>query len=316
MASKIDSAIRFALHGGAGVIDRTAFSTEREAVYRAELERITRIAYSVLFAGASALDAVELAVRELEACEYFNAGRGAVLNADGEVELDASIMDGQSRAAGAVAAARTPQFPVSLARAVLREGSHVLLTSAGADRFANEQGVAQVSPEHFIIDARRAQLADAKAAGRISLDHDERYPDPKKMGTVGAVARDTRGHLAAATSTGGMTNKRPGRVGDTPIIGAGTWADDATVAISATGHGEFFMRSVLAYQVHARIAFAGASLDAACAAALQEVSALGGSGGLIAIDHSGAIALPFTSPGMYRGWVAADGQVRVAIYRE
>lgn len=310
---------RLAIHGGAGVIDRASLSPEREAEYRAALARIAGSAWTRLQAGASALDVVEQAVRDLEDFPLFNAGHGAVLNADGVVELDASIMDGRTRGAGAIAAARTPTHPVTLARAVMEHTEHVLLVGDGADRLATHLELEQSPPSYFITAERAEQQRLAARQGKVTLDHDPLYNGPSptdKKGTVGAVARDAMGHLAAATSTGGMTNKHVGRVGDTPIPGAGTWAEDASCAVSATGHGEFFLRSALAYDVHARMVYGGAGLESACAGALGRVAELGGTGGLIAIGHDGDIALSFNSEGMYRAWVDADGVLRVAIYAE
>ena len=312
-------ACRLAIHGGAGVIDRASLSPEREALYREALARIASSAWSRLLAGADALDVVESAVRDLESFPLFNAGHGAVLNARGVVELDASIMDGRTRAAGAVAAARTPRHAISLARAVMEKTEHVLLVGSGADELAAELRLEQVEQVFFITAERAEQQRQAAVLGRVTLDHDPIFSTlsaTDKSGTVGAVARDACGHLAAATSTGGMTNKYPGRVGDTALIGAGTWAEDASCAISATGHGEFFMRSALAFDVHARMVYGGADLESACAGALGRVDALGGTGGLIAIDHQGHVALPYNSEGMYRAWVGADGQLCVAIYGE
>lgn len=310
------SLIRFAIHGGAGVIDRAQFEPAREAAYRAVLLDTVQLGHALMLRGASAVDAVEAAVCALEDCEFFNAGRGAVLNANGSVEMDAAIMDGRARQAGAVAAVCTPRNPISLARAVMRHGDHVMLVGPHADDFARTEAVVQAPPEYFLLPVRREQLKLAQAAGRISLDHDENYASAQKMGTVGAVARDANGDLAAATSTGGMTNKLPGRVGDTPVIGAGTWADNATVAVSATGHGEFFLRTVLAHSLDARLRYAAETLPRAARAVLADVAACGGSGGLIAIDRHGEIELCFNSPGMYRAWVGADAVARVAIYRE
>lgn len=313
---------RFALHGGAGVIDRQHLGPEREARYRGELRRIAAAAWTHLQDGADALDVVEEAVRALEDCPLFNAGHGAVLNHDGVVELDAAIMDGRQRAAGAVGAALRIRNPVSLARRILDDGQHVMLVGPAADGYAQACGCALVDNDWFKTADRRAQLELARAEGRVSLDHDQHTgtaaaaglaPDDRR-GTVGAVARDARGHLAAATSTGGMTNKRAGRLGDSPIIGAGTWADDATVCVSATGHGEFFMRCVVGYDIHARMAYGQQELAAACGAVLERVAAMGGDGGLIAIDHAGNVLLPFNSAGMYRASVAADGVLCVAIY--
>ncbi|MDX1571946.1 MAG: isoaspartyl peptidase/L-asparaginase [Xanthomonadales bacterium] len=301
---------RIAIHGGAGVIDPESFGDDREARYRRALEDIVVSGWNLLRSGASALDAAEHAVRLLEECEYFNAGRGCVLNADGVAEMDAAVMDGAGRRCGAVAAVQLTRNPVCLARRVMEASEHVLLAGPNADRFGAEHDVEQVSRDFFVTEDRRQQLASAAAAGRVSLDHDEKY------GTVGAVARDREGHLAAATSTGGMTNKVPGRVGDSPLIGAGTWADDATCAVSGTGHGEFFIRSMLGYDVHCRMAYRGSSLEEASRDALESVARMGGSGGLIAVDREGHIALPFNSPGMYRAWIGADGSPHVAIYRD
>jgi beta-aspartyl-peptidase (threonine type) len=310
---------RLVIHGGAGVIDRRSLTPEREAEFRVALARIAAAAWARLTAGATALDVVESAVRDLEDFPLFNAGRGAVLNADGVVEMDASIMDGRTRRGGAVAAVRTAVHPISLARAVLERTEHVLLVGEGAERLAAATGAERAPQDYFITAERAEQQRLAARQGKVTLDHDPLFnaPDPKdKRGTVGAVARDANGHLAAATSTGGMTNKHPGRVGDTPIVGAGTWAEDATCAVSATGHGEYFLLSALAHDVHARIAYGGATLDAACTGALSRVGELGGTGGLIAIDRDGAIAMPYNSEGMYRARVGEDGVVRVAIYSD
>lgn len=314
------SAVRqvgFALHGGAGVIDPAQFSDSRRSDCATALREIAHAAVALLRGGGSAIDAVEQAVIALEECAFFNAGRGAVLNSDGDAELDAAIMDGRDRSAGAVCAARRVRNPVRAARAVMQAGQHVLLAGDGADRFAASAGLPLVEPAWFVLDARRAQLASAKAEGRITLDHDERWTSvAQRSGTVGAVALDAAGNLASATSTGGMTNKAVGRVGDAPLIGAGTFADNDTCAVSATGHGEFYIRRVLAHDVHARMLYLDQTLMAATDEALQEVARVGGAGGLIAIDHAGNTVLPFNSPGMYRAWLAEDGRVRVGIYRE
>ncbi len=311
------SRCRLAIHGGAGVIDRASLSPEREAEFRAALGRIAGAAWARLQAGDSALDVVESAVRDLEDFPLFNAGHGAVLNADGVAELDAAIMDGRTRAAGAVAAAKTPTHPISLARAVMERTEHVLLVGEGADRLARDLALEQSPAGYFITAERAEQQRRAAASGKVTLDHDPLYngPEPSdKTGTVGAVARDANGHLAAATSTGGMTNKHPGRVGDTPVIGAGTWAENQSCALSATGHGEFFLRSALAFDVHARMVYGNADVAAACAGALGRVGELGGTGGLIAISCDGEISLSFNSEGMYRAWVGSDRVLRVAIY--
>jgi isoaspartyl peptidase/L-asparaginase-like protein (Ntn-hydrolase superfamily) len=309
--------IAFALHGGAGVIHPQTFPAARRAAAAAALRGIAQRAVDALRGGASALDVVERAVVELEDCEHFNAGRGAVLNGDGEVELDAAIMDGRDRLAGAVCAVRRVRNPVRAARAVLAAGDHVLLAGDGADRFAQAHGLPLAGPEWFVLDERRAQLEASRAEGRITLDHDERWDHAQRVsGTVGAVALDAQGHLAAATSTGGMTNKAPGRVGDTPLIGAGTFADDDSCAVSATGHGEFYIRRVLGHDLHARMLYLDQPLHVAADEALAEVARMGGSGGLVAVDHAGNVVLPFNSPGMYRAWLGEDGAVHVGIYRE
>lgn len=309
--------IGFALHGGAGVLDPAHFPDARRRECAAALAAIAGDAVRALDDGASAIDVVERTVIALEDAPFFNAGYGAVLNAAGAIELDAAIMDGRTRAAGAVAGATCARNPIALARRLMDGGEHVMLIGAGADAYAREVGAALVDPAWFIREERRVQLANAKAEGRITLDHDERYATVERVsGTVGAVACDRHGHLAAATSTGGMTNKRVGRVGDAPLIGAGTFADDQSCAVSATGHGEYYIRRVLAFDVAARMVYRGDGLATAAAAALDEVGKLGGSGGLIAVDARGNVALPFNSPGMYRAWRDPEGRVRVGIYRE
>jgi L-asparaginase / beta-aspartyl-peptidase len=276
-----------------------------DAAYAERAERGLREALiaggDLLGAGASALDAVVAAVRELEACPVFNAGRGAVLDAEGGIALDAAVMEGAERRAGGVIGVTRVAHPVEAARAVLREGRHVLLAGEGAERFAREQGLACVEPDHHVTEAARAQLARARSA------------PPVGGGTVGAVALDAAGHLAAATSTGGMLARHPGRVADSALPGAGTWADDATCAVSATGHGEFFIRTAFARAVDARMRWAACDLDAACAEALADVAALGGSGGCIALDVSGHFALCFDTPDMPRGTRVGSGAPEIAI---
>lgn len=302
------SPVRLALHGGCGNITREGLGAERESAVRAALLEIAGAAVARLNAGAAAVDAVQFAVALLEDSPYFNAGLGSVLNADGQVETDAAIMEGTGGRCGAVAALRGVRNPVRLARLVMDQTEHVFVAGEGASRFAREQGFELVADDELVTEERRAQLQAARRQGRVSLDHDEHY------GTVGAVARDEQGCLAAATSTGGMTNKRPGRIGDTPVIGAGTFASDGTCAVSGTGHGEYYLRTVFAHSIHARMQLAGAPLDAACRAALADVKKMGGSGGVIAVDRDGRLALPFITPGMYRGWAGADGEPRVAIF--
>jgi beta-aspartyl-peptidase (threonine type) len=292
-----------AVHGGAGNV--TAGEPGQQGMLQALAACLDEGQASLARQG-SALDAVETAVRRLEAHALFNAGRGSVLTTAGSVEMDAAIMDGRTRAAGAVACVRRVAHPVTAARAVMEDGRHALLVSDEADRFALERGIEPAEPAGLVTEERRLQLERAKAKRRLSLDHDE-------GGTVGAVALDAAGHLAVATSTGGLTNQLPGRVGDTALIGAGTWADDATCAVSATGHGEAFIRVALAHEVDAGMRLGGLSLEEACTRALARATALGSRGGLIALDRRGRPVLPFTTRGMYRGWVAAGGapQVRV-----
>ena len=305
------------IHGGAGVIEREQLSAEEEAAIRADLDAALDVGHAVLAAGGSALDAVEAAVAALEELPRFNAGKGSVYNAVGRHELDASIMEGHTRRAGAVAGVETIRNPVKLARAVMENSPHVLMISAGAEQFADTQaGIERVDNAWFDTDTRRAQLELEQARERAvaGADSDTDTLRGKYFGTVGAVALDSHGHLAAATSTGGMTNKRYGRVGDSPLIGAGTWADESC-AVSGTGWGEFFIRNVVAHDIAARMAYRGDSLAVAVdAVIMQRVPDLGGDGGAIAVDRDGNIAMPFSTAGMYRGWIGPDGSRGVAIF--
>ncbi len=295
--------IRFAIHGGAGDLDPAAGA---QPMHREALQRIGEQMMTRLREGASALDAVEHAVMRLEECPLFNAGIGAVLNREGQPELDAAIMSGINRACGAVAGVARIKSPVQLARAVMERSPHVLFMGAGAESLGRELGLAEVTPDYFITEERFHQLKEAHKKGVIVLDHDSAF------GTVGAVARDAKGHLAAATSTGGLTNKHPGRIGDTPIIGAGTFADDRSAAVSCTGTGESFIRAGFGFALHARVS-AGSDLLSACEEGLLEVKSYQGRGGCIAVDRAGNLALPFNSRAMYRAWCAADGKLNVAI---
>ncbi|HUR41466.1 MAG TPA: isoaspartyl peptidase/L-asparaginase [Verrucomicrobiae bacterium] len=295
--------IRLALHGGAG----DAAGGADHSAHRAALEDIARDMLAFLRQGASAVDAVERAVVRLEECPLFNAGVGAVLNRDGAPELDASIMRGADRACGAVTCVSRVKSPVQLARAVMERSPHVMLMGTGAEALARELGLPEVTPDYFVTEERFRQLKEAHRRGVIALDHDSAF------GTVGAVARDKDGHLAAATSTGGLTNKHPGRIGDTPIIGAGTFADDSSCALSCTGTGESFIKAGFCFQVHARMAYSNFSLEQACAEALASVKHYQGRGGCIAIDRAGNVSLPFNSRVMYRASANADGQVRVGV---
>ncbi|MBP3984632.1 isoaspartyl peptidase/L-asparaginase [Pseudoxanthomonas helianthi] len=307
------SPFALAIHGGAGVIERERLSAEEEAAIRADLDRALEAGYRVLRDGGSALDAAQAAVVALEESPRFNAGKGAVFDAEGRHELDASLMDGRTRRAGAVAGVATIRNPIKLAREVMEHSPHVMLIGAGAENFADTRpGIERVPNDWFDTDARHAQLLETQARERAEAD--AANLKGKYFGTVGAVALDMHGHLAAATSTGGMTNKKWGRVGDSPLIGCGTWAD-AHCAVSGTGWGEFFIRNAVAHDIAARIAYGGASLqEAADAVILRVVPESGGDGGAIAIDAQGNIALPFNTSGMYRGWIATDGSRGTAIF--
>ena len=306
--------IVLAVHGGAGTMPRAELSAEREAAVRADLTRALRAGHAVIAQGGSSLDAVTRAIVVLEDSPYFNAGKGAVFNHDGVNELDASIMDGATRRAGAVAGLHRIRNPVLLARAVMEKSPHVMMAGEGAEAFAKSIGFEFVDPAYFRTEERWQQLQMALAAEKAQAS--ATLPATAYFGTVGAVARDAKGQLAAATSTGGMTNKRWGRIGDAPVIGAGTYAS-AQCAVSATGWGEFYIRAAVAHDICARMAYRGDSVRAAAEeVVLTVVPALGGDGGVIALDASGRVAMPFNTEGMYRGTIDADGKVRTAIYRD
>lgn len=301
--------IALAIHGGAGTIDKNRMTPGLEREYRSGLEEALRAGWSVLEHKGSSLDAVEAAVCSLEDFPLFNAGRGSVFTHEGRQEMDACIMDGHALRAGAVAFVRNIRNPVKLARAVMQRTEHALLAGEGANQFAEEIGMPTEPDEYFFTEHRWLQLQDAITAGRVQLDHAATIP----RGTVGSVACDANGRLAAATSTGGMTNKKFGRVGDTALIGQGTYADDVC-AVSCTGHGEFFMLGVTAYDVAARMKYGDSSLEGAARESLYRLTSIGGEGGLIAIDAQGNIATPFNSEGMYRGFVDTDREFRIDIY--
>ncbi len=302
-----------AVHGGAGLIRRESLTPQREAACRQGLSASIEAGVDVLQAGGTALDAAEAAVLVLEDDPHFNAGRGAVLAEGGRIELDAAVMTGHDRRAGAVGMASLPRNPVRLARAVLQATPHVLLVGEGADRLAREQGLDVADQAWFVVPERLAQYEKAAASGAFTLDHGS--DDKDVYGTVGAVACDARGHVAAATSTGGMVNKRRGRLGDSPIIGAGTFAWDATCAISGTGHGEPFVRLGVAARVSAYMELLGLSLaDATERVIRDDLPGLGGQGGLIAVDAAGRVALPFNTAGMFRGWQRQGEPAVVAVW--
>jgi L-asparaginase / beta-aspartyl-peptidase len=301
--------LSIAIHGGAGAVPRSTLSAERERLYRDGLAAALDLGYGTLEKGGSSLDAVTAAVQALEDNPLFNAGRGAALTRDGAAELDAAIMEGRQQRAGAVAAVRHVRNPIELARRVMEKSRHVLLVGAGAEEFALEEGLALVPNAYFRTEERRAQL-EGERNGRPVSDL-----FPSSQGTVGAVALDAAGDLAAATSTGGMTNKRQGRVGDSPIIGAGTYAKNGACAVSATGHGEYFIRTVAAHHICAAVEFRGLALQEAVRELLHErLRELGGSGGIIAIDHSGRIVMNFSTEGMFRGARDSSGRRQIDIY--
>jgi beta-aspartyl-peptidase (threonine type) len=298
-----------AVHGGAGEIPPSELTPEREREYRAGLERALRAGETVLAAGGLAVDAVGAAVAALEDDPLFNAGRGAVLGANGACELDASLMDGRDLRAGAVTGLRHVRSPVGLARLVMERSPHVMLAGPAAEEFALEQGLELVPNSYFVTERRKRQLEDALRRGGV-IETDQ------LIGTVGAVARDAHGNLAAATSTGGMTAKRWGRVGDSPIIGAGTYAANDCCAVSATGHGEFFIRAVVGHEIASLIRYAGKDVvEAAEAVVLGQLVRMGGEGGVIAIGRDGRIAMPFNSRGMLRGSIDVEGRLTTAILR-
>jgi beta-aspartyl-peptidase (threonine type) len=328
--------VAIVVHGGAGTMNRAELTPEREAAIRADLEQALRAGHAVLAAGGTALDAVTQAVLVLEDSPRFNAGRGAVFTAEGTHELDAAVMTGPDRRAGAVAGLRHVRNPILLARAVMEKSPHVMLIGDGAEAFAKSVGLAMVDNAWFSTPERREQLDRARereaaaAAPRTSASDGDAGPDRREprpaattpngptaaIGTVGAVALDVHGHLAAATSTGGMTNKRWGRVGDVPVLGAGTYANDAC-AVSATGWGEFYIRATAAHDLCARVAYRGDSLAAAAdEVVLRIIPAMGGSGGVIALDRQGNLAMPFSTSGMYRGAIDTAGRLTTAIFAE
>jgi len=299
-----------AVHGGAGTLARADLTPDNDRAYRAGLERALRAGHEVMAGGGSALDAVVTAVRMLEDDPLFNAGRGAVLAANGQHELDASLMDGRDLRAGAVTGVRHVRSPIELARLVMDRSPHVMLSGAGAEEFALEQGLVPVPNAHFATERRRREL-DRMLHGEIESGRES------LMGTVGAVARDGEGNLAAATSTGGMTGKKWGRVGDSPIIGAGTYAANDCCAVSATGHGEFFIRAAVAHEIASLMRYRGLGVEAAAnEVVMRQLVKLGGSGGVIAVGPDGRIAMPFNSEGMLRGAMDSSGRFETGLLRD
>jgi len=333
--------IALAIHGGAGTILKSQMTQALEDEYRASLRAALEIGWEILKNGGNSLDAVEETVVALENVPLFNAGKGAVFTHDEKNEMDAAIMDGKNLSAGAIAFVQNVKNPIKLARLVMERTEHILLAGVGANEFAREMKVEFEPNEYFFTDFRFEQLLSARAKGIVELDHTAeeikshnskvsslksenqssskrkaKVHNPKsKMGTVGAAACDFLGNVAAATSTGGMTNKKFGRIGDTPIIGAGTFADNATCAVSCTGHGEFFMKTVAAYDVACRMKYKNMSLNEAASGTIEALFELGGEGGLVAVDALGNVALPFNCEGMYRAFITSDGEPIIEIYK-
>ena len=306
------------IHGGAGTIERIKMTPKREHEYRAGIERALAAGYDILNRGGSSLDATEAAVRVLEDDPHFNAGRGAVFTNIGTNELDAAIMDGKTLRAGAVACLKHIKNPVSLARLVMEKSEHVMMDGEGAETFAKENDIELVDQKYFYTEERWQALQKVKAAEENRGGGAKKafiISDQDRHGTVGAVALDQGGNLAVATSTGGTTNKRAGRVGDSPVIGAGTYANNATCAVSATGDGEYFIRATVAHDVSALMEYRGMPLKEAAQTVLDKVAKLGGNGGLIAIDREGNMTLPFNTSGMYRGYVDPNGKFVIEIYK-
>ncbi|TMP56353.1 isoaspartyl peptidase/L-asparaginase [Pseudoalteromonas sp. S1612] len=313
-----------AIHGGAGTIEKSKFTADQEQAYRNKLAEAVEAGYKVLEQGGESLDAVTTAIEVLEQSPYFNAGRGAVYTYDGSHELDASIMDGRNRQAGAVSGIKHIESPIKLARLVMEKSVHVMLSGQGAEEFAKEQGVSLVENNIFDTEHRYEALLKAKkkleASKNTSKDYQAAHkalPVNYKVGTVGAVALDKQGNLAAGTSTGGMTAKRFGRIGDAPVIGAGTFAENASCAVSATGHGEYFIRYNVASDICARVKYQGKTIDQAGNEVINEVlKPIGGTGGVIIIDTKGSISLPFNTSGMYRASKSNTQATYVGIFSD
>jgi beta-aspartyl-peptidase (threonine type) len=296
------------IHGGAGWISRESVSDSMENAYIKTLEAALIKGRGIIKNGGSSLDAVQLAIEHLEDSPLFNAGKGSVFTYNETNEMDSAIMDGATGDAGAATGISTIKNPIQVARAVLDHSVHVFLSGQGAEEFAVEQGLKQVDPSYFFTQKNFDRLKKVKVAVNV--------PSQEKLGTVGAVALDVNGNLAAGTSTGGMTNKRYGRIGDVPVIGAGTYAENDVCGISATGHGEFFIRNVVAHDIAARMKYAGHSIEKASTEVIAALKEKGGAGGVIGLDSQGHVVMPFNTPGMFRGYISLDGSPVVAIYAE
>jgi L-asparaginase / beta-aspartyl-peptidase len=309
--------IALAVHGGAGTIERSKMTPQGEREYRAGIEHALQAGREILDRGGSSLDATEAAVRVMEDDPDFNAGKGSVFTSAGTNEMDAAIMDGKTLSGGAVAGLENVRNPIVLARTVMEKSKHVMMVGRGAEEFAKRNGIELVDAKYFFTQRRWDELQKAKTAEKSAAEGGKRFitSEAESHGTVGAVARDAQGNLAAATSTGGTTNKLPGRVGDSSIIGAGTYANNTTCAVSCTGDGEFFIRAAVAHQVSALMELRGMPLAEAAERALADARKLGGTGGLIAVDKSGNLTLPFNTSGMYRGYLGEDGKFVIEIYK-
>ncbi len=300
------------IHGGAGTILKSNMTPKKEDAYRSALEQSLQAGNQILRDGGDSLMAVTKAVEVMENSEWFNAGRGSVFTSEGKHEMEASVMCGRTLRAGAAACVSNVRNPVILTRHILEDPGYVYLSGAGAEQYAIEKGLEMVDEKYFYSEHRYRQWQALKGSENVALDHS----GDKKFGTVGAVALDMKGHLAAATSTGGLTNKKYGRIGDSSLIGAGVYANDKTCAISCTGYGEFFIRGVVAYDISCLMEYKGLSLDEAARTAIMEKqTAMGGEGGIIGVDVQGNISLTFNSEGMYRGWVSNDQKIHTAIYK-
>jgi beta-aspartyl-peptidase (threonine type) len=311
------------IHGGAGTILKQNLTSEQEAAFKATLKEAISVGYNILKNGGSSLDAVEKTINVMEDSPLFNAGKGAVFTNAGTNELDASIMDGKTLNAGASASTTTVRNPINLARAVMEHSPHVMLSGKGAELFAKEQGLQLVDPSYFFTEKRYQSLQKIKESEKIELDHDDKqaFYDPfikdSKFGTVGCVALDQHGNLAAGTSTGGMTNKRWGRIGDAPIIGAGTYANNNTCGVSSTGWGEYFIRAMVAHDISALMDYKGLTLaDAAKEVIQNKLTTLGGTGGIVAVDKNGNMVAEFNTAGMYRATMNDKGELTIGIYKD
>ena len=328
--AQTDSNVILVIHGGAGTILKKNMTPEKEEAYRSKLKEALQAGYAVILNNGTSSDAVVAAINIMEDSPLFNAGKGSVYTNDERQEMDASIMRGSDLNAGAVAGVQTIKNPINAALSVMEKSEHVLLTGAGAQEFAEKNNVEIVDTSYFRSEVRLKQLKRVQDKEKMILDHDSDrgavdssedefnidYIEDKKFGTVGAVAKDKAGNLCAGTSTGGMTNKRYSRVGDSPIIGAGTYANNETCGVSCTGHGEFFIRNVVAYDVSALMEYAKMTVSQAGNEVIRKQSMIGGKGGLIALDRNGNVSMPFNTAGMYRGYVNVNGEIRIFIYEK